>query len=319
MADLSFRMMTDAVPQRDRAAVAREVFGRQFMRLELEEIGGAPLHVDLKLRALPGLRTIRGTVRGAKTSRTGALMSDGNNDVFLTLNQTGTFRMFQRRYDVALEAGEAQISGCGERFTCVRPGGTALGLSIPHKALVSRVQGLDDRLGCKLTRGNGALALLRSYINILDETDIAPPLVELAVSHIYDLVALSLGVKPSSDAEALGMSLGAARLHAVKAYMAANMAQPDLSVHQVAAWQQITPRQLQRLFEKTGTTFSAHLQGLRLAHVHAALCDPRAAARSISVIVFNAGFSDISNFNRAFRALYSATPSDIRNRCLRGF
>jgi AraC-like DNA-binding protein len=309
----SFRMTTDAIPTRDRAAVAREVFGRQFMRVELEPIGDTPLHVDLKLRALPGLRIIRGEVRGIRSSRTGALMADGNDDIFLTLNQTGAFRIFQRRYDVRLEAGDAQISGCGERFTYERPSGTALGLSIPHAALATRVRQLDDRLGSKLTRGNPALGLLSNYIGILDDLPGDAPLAGLAVSHIYDLVALSLGAKAGTDIEGQRISVNAARFHAVKAYIAAHLTEADLSVGQIALWQRITPRQLQRLFERAGTTFSAYLLSQRLARAHAALRDSRHSHQTISTIIFSCGFSDVSNFNHAFRRRYGETPSDVRN------
>jgi AraC-like DNA-binding protein len=47
------------------------------------------------------------------------------------------------------------------------------------------------------------------------------------------------------------------------------------------------------------------------------LCDRRLAARSITSIAYEAGFGDLSYFNRAFRRHYNATPSDIRNRALR--
>jgi AraC-like DNA-binding protein len=34
---------------------------------------------------------------------------------------------------------------------------------------------------------------------------------------------------------------------------------------------------------------------------------------SITAIAFDAGFGDLSYFNRTFRRRYGATPSDIRN------
>jgi AraC-like DNA-binding protein len=43
------------------------------------------------------------------------------------------------------------------------------------------------------------------------------------------------------------------------------------------------------------------------------LTDPRLAARSITSIAFDAGFGDLSYFNRCFRRRYGATPSDVRS------
>ncbi|HEY4075682.1 MAG TPA: AraC family transcriptional regulator [Rhizomicrobium sp.] len=307
-------MRTDSVPVRDRAAVTREVFGRQFLRLDVEAIGDVPLHVDLKLRALPGLHTARGTVRGVKARRTGPLMSDGNDDIFLTVNLTGRYHIIQRGHDVVLDAGEAQIAGCAMPCTYVRPGGTALGLRLPRAALASRVENLDDRLGAKLARANPALHMLQSYVGILDEMPAMPDVAQLAVSHIHDLVALALGAKSGSDIEAQLTSMSAARLHAIKNYVTENLTHPGLDIGQVAAWQRLTPRQVQRLFERDGTTFSAFLTARRLAHTHDAFNDPARMHQNISQIIFESGFSDVSNFNRAFRRRYGATPSDVRSR-----
>jgi len=43
------------------------------------------------------------------------------------------------------------------------------------------------------------------------------------------------------------------------------------------------------------------------------LTDPRWAERSIASIAFDAGFGDLSYFNKMFKRLYDATPSDVRN------
>jgi AraC-like DNA-binding protein len=42
------------------------------------------------------------------------------------------------------------------------------------------------------------------------------------------------------------------------------------------------------------------------------LTDRRFAGRTITEIAFEAGFNDLSYFNRTFRRRYSATPSDVR-------
>jgi AraC-like DNA-binding protein len=312
--DVSFHMTTDAVPIKDRTAMTREVFGRQFLRVEVEELDDAPLHVDLKLRALPGLRMIEGAVRGARATRTGPLMADGNDDVFLTLNLSGSYNITQRNYDVTLTPGDAHIAGCDMPSTYLRPGGTALGLRMPRSALASRVDGLEDRLGSRLPGGNPALTLLQGYTGILEDGPTTPELVQLAVPHIYDLVALSMGAKANSDRDAQRTSLNAARLRAIQKYIAANLIQPDLGISQIAAWQRITPRQVQRLFERDGTTFSRYLLGSRLAHAHAALGDPLQAHKSISQIIFDSGFGDVSGFNHAFRRRYGSTPSEVRHR-----
>jgi len=42
------------------------------------------------------------------------------------------------------------------------------------------------------------------------------------------------------------------------------------------------------------------------------LIDARFSDRTVSSVAFEAGFGDLSYFNRAFRRRYGATPSDVR-------
>jgi AraC-like DNA-binding protein len=42
------------------------------------------------------------------------------------------------------------------------------------------------------------------------------------------------------------------------------------------------------------------------------LTDPRWADRSVASIAFDAGFGDLSYFNRSFKRCYGATPSEVR-------
>lgn len=59
-------------------------------------------------------------------------------------------------------------------------------------------------------------------------------------------------------------------------------------------------------------TFSQFLLSERLARVHQMLRSPLHMARSTSAIAYDAGFGDLSHFNRDFRRRYGATPSDVR-------
>ena len=79
----------------------------------------------------------------------------------------------------------------------------------------------------------------------------------------------------------------------------------------------MTPRYLQRLFESDGGTFSAFLLAQRLASAHRMLTQPKFARCSVSVIAYDAGFGDLSYFNRCFRQRYGATPRDIRETAAR--
>ncbi len=128
---------------------------------------------------------------------------------------------------------------------------------------------------------------------------------------MHDLVALALGASRDAAEIATGRGLRAARLHAIKADIRASL-RGQLSSTTIAARHGVTPRYVQALFEDEGVTFSQFLIGERLERVYRMQRDPLQMARPISAIAYDAGFGDLSHFNRAFRRRYGATPSDVR-------
>jgi AraC-like DNA-binding protein len=74
----------------------------------------------------------------------------------------------------------------------------------------------------------------------------------------------------------------------------------------------VTPRYVHLLLEESGQSFTYHVLEQRLEKAVALLRDPRMRRRKIADIAAEAGFTDLSYFNRAFRRKYGATPSDIR-------
>jgi AraC-like DNA-binding protein len=94
--------------------------------------------------------------------------------------------------------------------------------------------------------------------------------------------------------------------------VAESFTEPGLTLAAVAQRQGVTPRYLQRLLERSGTSFSTHVNELRLQRAFALLTEPHANTRRIADIALQAGFSDISHFNRLFRARFGDTPTGVR-------
>jgi len=106
----------------------------------------------------------------------------------------------------------------------------------------------------------------------------------------------------------------AARLRAAKAFVTQQLGHRDLSAATVAAHLGVTPRYVHMLFETETRSFSEFVLAQRLALARRMLTDPRWIGRPISAIAFDAGFADLSHFNRTFRRRFGATPSEIRAR-----
>ena len=135
---------------------------------------------------------------------------------------------------------------------------------------------------------------------------------QLAIAHIYDLAALAMGATRDAAEIASSRGLAAARLREIKSDIAASLSRGEISVAEIAQRQRVTPRYIQMLFENEGATFTEFVRNARLNRAYRMLRDPRFADRSISTIAFDAGFTDLSYFNRLFRRRFGGTPSDIR-------
>jgi AraC-like DNA-binding protein len=176
------------------------------------------------------------------------------------------------------------------------------------------VTNLDDAVLRLIPAGMGALKLMANYVGIVRDDDAlaTPALRRLVVTQIYDLVALAIGATRDAATVAEGRGVRAARLRAIKADIAERVAQGDLTVAAVASRQRISESYVRKLFESEGRSFSDWVLGERLMRAHRMLTDPRFAGRSIASVAFDAGFGDVSYFNRTFRRRFGATPSEIR-------
>ena len=137
---------------------------------------------------------------------------------------------------------------------------------------------------------------------------------QLIVAQLCDLVAVTMGATRDAAAIAEGRGIRVARLRAVKDDIEAHLADGDLTPVAVARRQRISDSYVRKLFESEGTSFSEFVLTRRLVRAHRMLTDRRWADRTIASIAFECGFGDLSYFNRTFKRLYSASPSDIRGR-----
>jgi AraC-like DNA-binding protein len=238
-----------------------------------------------------------------------------NDDVVLHIQESGARNIVQLGREAAVGAHGGVLSSNADVSTVVLPSaGRFVSIGLPRKLMRALVPGLEDAFARPLRPNTGALRLLWSYADVVEDagTPMMPDLQSAMVAHIHDLCALAIGAAPDAAEIARGRGLRAARLHAIKADIASNLSDGDVSVTALARRQGVTARYVQRLFESDGTTLSRFVLRQRLLKVHRMLADPRHADCMISALAYDAGFGDLSTFNREFRRFFGATPSDIR-------
>ena len=308
------RLAANDAPEHVRPDLLREFFQRLGVRYDVMATGREPIAIDLTLRRLPGLQLSSGTLRGARYLRTRET-TDPTEDVGLVVNPRGSMLVRQCGREIELGEGDATLVSFTETLdTAHRAPGDMLVLRFPRPQLAPR---LSDARDCTLRRiphGTPALSLLTDYVDIIEQEQAvaSDDLQQFIVSHFYDLAAVAIGATRDAAEMAQGRGLRAARLHAIKQDVASNLGRPDLSVTALALRHGCTSRFIQRLFESEGTSFTDYVLTQRLACAHRLLTDRRHASEKISTIALDAGFGDLSYFNRAFRQHYGDTPSGVR-------
>lgn len=319
MPDINFiKLSSDAFSDRDRFEAIREIYGRAIMRLDFEPVPGAPFNMDMTLRALPDLGISSGSCTPVRCLRSVALAD--SEDLILVVALTGGGVLQWRGNEVPIQAGEAMLTSSVDPGTFhIHTNSRFVNFRLTFNRIVPLVRNLKLALYRPIPAETEALRLLLNYVGGLqDETTLASPEVRnLVVAHIHDLVALTIGATLESAEIARGRGVRAARLRAAKLDIMENLNHHDLSISAVAARHGITPRYVRMLFETEGTNFSDFVLRQRLDRAHRMLADPRFSARTISSIALEAGFNDLSYFNRTFRRTYGATPSDVRAMALR--
>jgi AraC-like DNA-binding protein len=312
----TLRFSTDELPERDRLPMMREVHGRLTARVDIEPARGAPLHYGVTARALPGLTVSMFSESPLTVRRTRELLADGNDDVVFALPPSAANTMSHLGRELSPLAGDAVLMSTADVLRIDVPSGSHAMVTLSRRRLAPLAPGLEDAFMRPIQRDTEALQLLMRYLRLFDDQQslATPELRSLMVNHVYDLVALALGATRDAAAIANGRGVRAARLQAIKTEILNSLNRHKLSLAGLAARHRVTPRHVQMLFESDGTTFTQFLLEQRLARAHRMLNDPRLAEQTIIAIAYEAGFGDLSHFNRAFRRRYGETPSDVRAR-----
>jgi AraC-like DNA-binding protein len=282
----------------------------------MEPSRNEPMHHEVVARVLPGLTFASITASATRSLRTRALIADGDDNVCLCWSPVAGHQVGHLSREWISEPNAGVLLSHADLFACTTAPGISrvINVGVPRKVMAAMVPRIEDRFMRPIPPDLEALKLLKSYLAVLghDQALATPELRALVVTHVHDLMALALSASRDVTEIAKGRGLRAARLAAIKADIRASLGDQRLNLTAISARHRITPRYVQTLFEPEGTTFSQFLLSQRLARVHRMLHDPRQAGRSISEIAYDAGFGDLSYFNRAFRRHYGATPSDVR-------
>jgi AraC-like DNA-binding protein len=171
---------------------------------------------------------------------------------------------------------------------------------------------IEDKIA-KPLKGNPVLRdFINGYYTLRAET---APALDLPSQHVMarqmmELVVLMAEAGANMPSRRSGNGYETARLQLIQAQVTENLDDCALTIASVARRARMSPRQVQRMFQQAGSTFSEFVLEQRLLLAHRRLSSAGTRREKISTIAFEAGFGDLSYFHRSFRKRFGMTPSE---------
>jgi AraC-like DNA-binding protein len=244
------------------------------------------------------------------------LARDGVDNFKFVINcGAGATEAVHRTRATMVSTGAAMLFNGAEPSTHAYGGDHLLfGLHLPRRLVLGAMPDAEDWCGVPIPAGNQALPLLTHFAGgLIGQPQLTDPAVSAHAGRtLLDLVVLAFGAnRDNSEVARLG-GLRTARLDAVLRIIRASYTDPDLTPGAVAARIGISTRYLHDLLHETGTSFAERVKDLRLARALDLLTHPVGAPHRITDAAYEAGFSDLSYFNRCFRRKFGLTPTSAR-------
>jgi AraC-like DNA-binding protein len=312
------RFSTDDFPEHKRIDAYREIYSRTIVKHDVEPLGDRPFSFEADLRSLPGLGLASSVV--SPCHRWHAAEHIDSDDLLLGVALSGGCILRQRDREAVIgQQGDAVLASAAHPVEVIIGAPSRhIALRLPRAILEAGVADLDACMARRIPSDTEGLTLLTGYLDAVRLTELTNPAIcDLVVSHVYDLVALILGAKGDSRYLAQRGGARAARLAAIMREIERRSGDSGLSAVTIALLLGVTPRYVHLLLEESGKSFTHHVLERRLEKAATLLRDSRWRHRKIADVAAEAGFTDLSYFNRAFRRHFGATPSNIREAAIR--
>jgi AraC-like DNA-binding protein len=313
---VSRTLSTESVAARQRTAFWTDLVCDTYVQLQCDPNAGRDgIDGEIVANELATLQLSRVTATAQLVKRTPALIARASEDHFLVSIQT------QGR-GVISQDGRHAVLGPGDfaLYDSTRPYQLTFDadfqqyvLKLPGPTLRTALRD-TERLTATTVRGDrGAGHLMIGMIRTLaaDIDALAPESAAAVADSVSQILIAGLAALPAAKREPVSQ-LTAYHRQQIKSLIRARLADPELSVAQIAQALRLSPSTLHRAWAGEACSLSDFIWSQRLDAARRALCDPACAARTVSEIAFSLGFNDAAHFSRAFRARFGCSPRDVR-------
>jgi AraC-like DNA-binding protein len=186
-------------------------------------------------------------------------------------------------------------------------------LTLPRPILDSRLPHARQLLARTLECDPGLTPILCEMIDSLLDLNVETRKFSMVRERLADsLLDIILAIFDLNSASLSSENAANPSMEKMLAYARANLGDPELSPADIAKFGSVSPRTMNRLFAKFGTTPMRWVlqERVRLGEIYLR----EGCAKTVTEATFMAGFNDISHFSRSFKHLLGYSPERILGR-----
>jgi AraC-like DNA-binding protein len=305
----------------DRFSYWREHITQTYVPMDVEGDRTADTTVTQSILTLGTVRLWTMEHSPMTLRRTRKLIQQSDPELYhLSLNLRGTMGLTSTDHEAEYEPYDLVLHDTSRphliRAITSRGEDTILGtgLFIPRKLLPLPENAIDSLIMQRMSGREGIGALLAQFLTQVTRdsgsyrSDDGPRLGMIAADLLSALFAHALDAGNSLPPESCQQGLTLR----IRAFIQANLHDPQLTPRTIAAAHHISTSYLHRLFQDEEETVAASIRRQRLERARRDLSEPGLRTTPIHAIAARWGFPRAADFTRAFRAAYDIPPSDYR-------
>jgi AraC family transcriptional regulator, positive regulator of tynA and feaB len=282
-----------------------------FVQLEPRKIAEQPFKGTISRTDVTSIQISRVEATKHVVLRLRSHIARSIGDVyFVNLQLDGVGRYTQRGHEQICSPGDLAIVDTTEPFEIANCRNFSLFCFAVPRQLLPNALAERPRLRLSETAAGRALSrTLAGHAELCLRSEPNTGISAFGAQHVVDLISHAPDILEERAPERAGLSV---LLSMMLDYIDRHLDDPELGAATLALKFHCSQRYVHKLFSTTGRSVGEHINGQRIIVCTRNLLDHAHRRTTIAEIAFNAGFRDISHFNRLFKRSTALAPREFR-------